>query len=459
MTSDAPVPDEDLGSDDSMSDSEEEQWTFSSSQGTTQVIPLRGQANRTSEWTVHSIRQFSPYDLRPRRVTTGTTLLDNITPPRFSLSRTQIISAGFKPFDCRGVPTPIIDNKGRIVACLVPSPTDAIAWRSTVLSATEVFERAAGYADFSKLQEPVLKVGVEYGGPRGVKPQNVKHELANCIETGLILQNHGVQEIAAFHNTILQSFAPKIYAYTENSTDLIYKFDEDLRRELPGVFPAAEFDLGELGSAPRLQDKDVLHGWRALTALGTYDSRYGGDIILWDDGFVLRFPPGATFLFPAALMRYSFVEVQPGLHRYITNGYVSDSTFERTADKRAMESMHRARGRRLEAGTDVDWTRFIESLPKKETSSALSSESNTAKRNGPSLKDFIYGKSGVVFFTTRAMVLVPASPNRRARSQGPSPSNLLSVSQNGRVTRHALSLKLPRLVADGCQSPSQTAPS
>ncbi|KAJ7899715.1 hypothetical protein B0H13DRAFT_2336973 [Mycena leptocephala] len=36
------------------------------------------------------------------------------------------------------------------------------------------------------------------------------------------------------------------------------------------------------------------------------------------------------------------------------------------------------------------------------------------------------------------MVLVPASPNRRARSQGPSPSNPLSVSQNGRVTRHAL---------------------
>ncbi|KAJ7922178.1 hypothetical protein B0H13DRAFT_1603935, partial [Mycena leptocephala] len=195
---------------------------------------------------------------------------------------------------------------------------------------------------------------------------NVKHEIANCIETGLILQNQGVQEIAAFHNTILQSFAPKIYAYTENTTDLIYKFDENLRREFDGVFPAAEFDLGELGSAPRLQDRDVLHGWRALTALGMYNSRYGGDIILWDDGFVIRFPPGATILFPAALMRYSFVEVQAGekqytlsqyspagLYRYITNGYVNDSTFERMADKRAMETMHRARGRRLEAGVNM----------------------------------------------------------------------------------------------------------
>jgi hypothetical protein len=64
--------------------------------------------------------------------------------------------------------TPIIDNKGRIVTCIVPSPIDAITWRSTVLSAMEVFERAAGYAEYSKLQEPILKVGVEYGSPLSV---------------------------------------------------------------------------------------------------------------------------------------------------------------------------------------------------------------------------------------------------------------------------------------------------
>jgi hypothetical protein len=78
--------------------------------------------------------------------------------------------------------TPIIDNKGRIVACIVPSPTDAITWRGTVLSATEVFERTAGYADYSKLQEPILKVGVEYGGPLGVVrrvPQSITHMVNN----------------------------------------------------------------------------------------------------------------------------------------------------------------------------------------------------------------------------------------------------------------------------------------
>ncbi|KAJ7680860.1 hypothetical protein DFH06DRAFT_973391, partial [Mycena polygramma] len=165
---------------------------------------------------------------------------------------------------------------------------------------------------------------------------------------------------------IHESFSPKLYAYTKNATELIHSFDSTLRREFQGAFPAAEFDLGELGSAPRLQDKDLLHGWRALTALGNYDSRYGGDIILWDDGFIIRFPPGATILFPAALMRYSFVSVRPGekqyafsqyspagLYRYITNGYVSDRTIEGNRDKRAVEAVKRARGRRLEAAIDM----------------------------------------------------------------------------------------------------------
>ncbi|KAJ6503463.1 hypothetical protein C8R47DRAFT_969210 [Mycena vitilis] len=161
---------------------------------------------------------------------------------------------------------------------------------------------------------------------------------------------------------IYQSFSPKLYAYTENATDLIFKYDSQLRREFPGAYSAAEFDLGDMGSAPRLQDRDLLHGWRALTALGNYDSRYGGDIILWDDGFIIRFPPGATILLPAAIMRYSFVNVRPGekqyafsqyspggLYRYITNGYVNDATFENDAGPREMEAVKRARGRRFEA--------------------------------------------------------------------------------------------------------------
>jgi hypothetical protein len=154
-----------------------------------------------------------------------------------------------------------------------------------------------------------------------------------------------------------------MFTYCENAMNLIFKHDPELRREYPGAFAGSEFSLGGIGSAPRIHDRDLLQGWRAITSLGTYDSRYGGDIVLWDEGLIVRFPPGTTILFPAALMRYSFVGVQggevqyhfaqfssAGLYRYILNGYVSDRRFESTATKKEMALMEAARRRRVAAG-------------------------------------------------------------------------------------------------------------
>ncbi|KAJ7026220.1 hypothetical protein C8F04DRAFT_894827, partial [Mycena alexandri] len=73
-----------------------------------------------------------------------------------------------------------------------------------------------------------------------------------------------------------------------------------------------------LGPRPRttLDDEHIM-SWSALTALGTYDPRHGGHIILWDLGLLVRFPPGATILLPRALLRYSFVEIGPGETRHL----------------------------------------------------------------------------------------------------------------------------------------------
>ncbi|KAJ7811264.1 hypothetical protein B0H13DRAFT_1666908, partial [Mycena leptocephala] len=51
-------------------------------------------------------------------------------------------------------------------------------------------------------------------------------------------------------------------------------------------------------------------------ALGKYAPIHGGHIIFWNLGLVVCFPPGATILFPAGLIRYSFVKVRPGEHRH-----------------------------------------------------------------------------------------------------------------------------------------------
>jgi hypothetical protein len=104
----------------------------------------------------------------------------------------------------------------------------------------------------------------------------------------------------------------------------------------------------------------------------------------------------------------------------------------------------------------------------------MSFESNIAKLNRSLLNTCIHEETPVASFVTHAMVLVPASPNHRVRSVSrPSPSNPLTINENGRVTRHGMSCllvldladqscassKLPRLVAAGGQSPPQIAPS
>ncbi|KAJ7217453.1 hypothetical protein C8J57DRAFT_1095808, partial [Mycena rebaudengoi] len=190
---------------------------------------------------------------------------------------------------------------------------------------------------------------------------NIKHALANAVEVAILMQTEGLQDVADFQNAIYRAFAPKLHTYSENAVDLIFAHDSELHRVYPGAFSAAEFHLGGLESPPRLHDKDFLHGWRALTSFGKYDSRFGGDLILWDEGLVIRFPPGATVLFPAVLMHYSFCMVRDGetlynfsqyapagLFRYIDNGYRSNP-MEGGTCVWEKERLHAKRDRRLGA--------------------------------------------------------------------------------------------------------------
>ncbi|KAJ7169414.1 hypothetical protein C8R46DRAFT_896445 [Mycena filopes] len=107
------------------------------------------------------------------------------------------------------------------------------------------------------------------------------------------------------------------------------------------TFPAAEFFLGDEESPPRLDDLDAIWGWRALTALGDYNARWGGELVLWDEKKLFKFPAGATFLFPSSLVRYSFTQIregesryavsqyaQAGLYRYVENDFLSEANFE-----------------------------------------------------------------------------------------------------------------------------------
>ena len=79
-----------------------------------------------------------------------------------------------------------------------------------------------------------------------------------------------------------------------------------------GVFPCRSFNLGgQAVTAPHVDEKNLAHGWCAITALGRFDPNLGGHLILWDFGLAVKFPPGSTILIPSALFVHSNAAIQP----------------------------------------------------------------------------------------------------------------------------------------------------
>ncbi|KAJ7509958.1 hypothetical protein B0H11DRAFT_1701835, partial [Mycena galericulata] len=85
---------------------------------------------------------------------------------------------------------------------------------------------------------------------------------------------------------------------------------------------SATFEFGEeTASTPSWCDK-VCWWLLAITALGNYDPDHGGQLILWDLGRIIRFPPGTTIFLPP-ILRYSFTKIQTGETRYSLTRYAA----------------------------------------------------------------------------------------------------------------------------------------
>ncbi|KAJ7838430.1 hypothetical protein B0H13DRAFT_1650755, partial [Mycena leptocephala] len=160
---------------------------------------------------------------------------------------------------------------------------------------------------------------------------------------------------------LYHGFAPRLYTHVEDTKSRVLGHDWTLRDNYPpGAFHASEWFLGADESPPRLDDLDMLWSWRALTALGRYNARWGGELILWEEKKVIKFPPGATFLFPAAFTRYSFTQVRAGEtqyafsqyshsgpFRYVENGFRCEANFETQAWKATREAREKMKDDRM----------------------------------------------------------------------------------------------------------------
>ena len=147
-------------------------------------------------------------------------------------------------------------------------------------------------------------------------------------------------------------FAPDVHAEYARVLDGILDSDESLTRPFSNsVFAAATFNCGRrVTTLPHTDSHNYAPGWCAVMAMGDYDPRIGGHLVLWDLHLMIEFPPGAVILLPSAILRHSntavrhgemrmsFTQFSPGgLWRWTECGFQTQADFLRQGGRFAVD--------------------------------------------------------------------------------------------------------------------------
>ncbi|KAJ3744569.1 hypothetical protein EV360DRAFT_57546, partial [Lentinula raphanica] len=77
----------------------------------------------------------------------------------------------------------------------------------------------------------------------------------------------------------------------------------------------------------------LIYGWCTVTALGDFDYRLGGHMVLWGLKLVVELPPGWTMLLPSAYLCHSNTSLREGDTRYSITQYTAGGLFRVIDDK------------------------------------------------------------------------------------------------------------------------------
>ncbi|KAF6745210.1 hypothetical protein DFP72DRAFT_1018241 [Ephemerocybe angulata] len=154
------------------------------------------------------------------------------------------------------------------------------------------------------------------------------------------------------------------------------------------VFSAAAFNFGpQVTTCPHRDCMNLPAGFCAITALGTFDPKKGGHLVVEELGIMIEFPPGSCILLPSAVFTHSNTCVQPGeirlsftqytsggLFRYADNGYRTEQGLK-DYDIDLYECMMKRKGTRWERDLKL-WSTLDELLEHLENSEGSDDDSD-----------------------------------------------------------------------------------
>ncbi|KAI0685212.1 hypothetical protein C8T65DRAFT_592686 [Cerioporus squamosus] len=260
-------------------------------------------------------------------------------------------------------PLPLLDAEGHVFAVLAGSPRDEASWSTAVRDATKAMQDLEAEYRFPANAKPNRRgpypsatVGVSYGGGQK-RPSNIAQG-RNADAINNILKSPSIIRLAGFINSAFNLFAPELHKHYHKNFNNILKSDPTLRRPFDNsVFAAATFKLGgRVATKIHLDHLNHTTGWCAVVALGDFDPKTGGHLVLWDLRIAVEFPPGAVIFIPSAILRHSNIPVAEhetrmsftqftagGLFRWEECGFRSQKDFEANGLQHAKSGEQRFR--------------------------------------------------------------------------------------------------------------------
>ncbi|KAL0954276.1 hypothetical protein HGRIS_005404 [Hohenbuehelia grisea] len=268
---------------------------------------------------------------------------------------------------------PIVDSGGRCFAALLGQPRDD-RWSSDVTeAAATAMHNAAERLSFTPVNESsrrgeyrCLLYGVSFGGGRET-PGVLDNTKRNArILADLVLMECFLR-IMGFTKQMFMAFAPWIYDYYEQTLGTLFTRSPSLPRLIDSIHAVCTFNFGpRVVTLPHLDVANLAVGWCAVTALGSFDPDFGGHLVLWDIGLIIRFPPRSTIVIPSAILRHSNIAIREhetrysftqytaaGLFRWVHNGFQSDKSFLSSANQRAKSKWFKDRADRWAKGSKM----------------------------------------------------------------------------------------------------------
>ncbi|THU78146.1 hypothetical protein K435DRAFT_876959 [Dendrothele bispora CBS 962.96] len=208
---------------------------------------------------------------------------------------------------------PIVDSKGRVLA-VAAKKIDTPQYNQDTADAANAIDEAREAACFKPSEQKgkrgsnfaALAYGNSYGKGQP-RPMRLGGPRMGLMEN--LLNRPCFAHIAHHQSSAYVTFSPKNYKYYFEGNRKLYAKLPDLHSN----FPKSEFAC----------ITNTAHGMCAVTALGSFNPKLGGHLVLWDLKLLIEFPPGCTILLPSALLRHSNTSVQAHETRYSVTQYTA----------------------------------------------------------------------------------------------------------------------------------------